>query len=103
MPDAQIVAVRPIAVTKHAASPNSAKLLLDYILSAEGQLAFSKGGLTAYRPDVAEQAPLHISKVSQAVGGDDKLIFSRPEADIADQAKHDEFIAKWQKALQIQR
>jgi iron(III) transport system substrate-binding protein len=102
VPDAQIVAVRPMAVTKHAASPNSAKLLLDYILSKEGQLAFAKGGLTAYRPDVADQAPLHLSQVSKAVGGDDKLIFSRPEADIADQAKHDEFIAKWQKALQIQ-
>jgi iron(III) transport system substrate-binding protein len=102
VPDAQVVAVRPMAVTKHAASPNSAKLLLDYILSTEGQIAFAKGGLTAYRPDVAEQAPLHISQVSKAVGGDDKLIFSRPETDIADQAKHDEFITRWQKALQIQ-
>jgi iron(III) transport system substrate-binding protein len=101
VPDAQVVAVRPMAVTKHAASPNSAKLMVDYILSAEGQMAFAKGGLTAYRTDVADQAPLHLSQVSKAVGGDDKLIFSRPEADIADQAKHDEFIAKWQKALQI--
>ena len=101
VPDAQVVAVRPMGVTKHAASPNSARLLLDYILSAEGQMAFSKGGLTAYRPDVAEQAPLHISQVSKAVGGDDKLIYTRPEADIADQKKHDEFIARWQKALQI--
>src|SRR5919109_265772 len=102
VPDAQIVAVRPMAVTKHASSPNSAKLLLDYILSAEGQIAFAKGGLTAYRTDVAEQAPLHLAQVSKAVGGDDKLIFVRPEADIADQAKHDEFITRWQKALQIQ-
>lgn len=103
VPDAQVVAVRPMAVTKHAASPNSAKLLVDYILSSEGQIAFAKGGLTAYRTDVADQAPLHLSQVSKAVGGDDKLIFSRPEADIADQAKHDEFITKWQQALQIQR
>jgi iron(III) transport system substrate-binding protein len=103
VPDAQVVAVRPMAVTKHAASPASAKLLLDYILSAEGQIAFAKGGLTAYRADVADKAPLHISQVSKAVGGDDKLIFSRPEADIADQAKHDEFIKKWEQALQIQR
>ncbi len=103
VPDAQIVAVRPMAVTKHAASPNSAKLLLDYILSSEGQIAFAKGGLTAYRTDVADQAPLHLSQVSKAVGGDDKLIFSRPEADIADQAKHDEFIKRWEQALQIQR
>lgn len=101
VPDAQVVAVRPMAVTKHAASPNSAKLMVDYILSAEGQTAFAKGGLTAYRTDVAEQAPLHLSQVSKAVGGDDKLIISRPDAEIADQAKHDEFISKWQGALQI--
>ena len=101
VPDAQVVAVRPMAVTKHAASPNSAKLLLDYILSSEGQIAFAKGGLTAYRTDVADQAPLHLSQVSKAVGGDDKLIFSRPDSEIADKAKHDEFITKWQKSLQI--
>lgn len=101
VPDAQVVAVRPMAVTKNAKSPASAKLLLDYILSAEGQIAFAKGGLTAYRPDVADTAPLHLSQVSKAVGGDDKLIIARPEADIADQAKHDEFLAKWQKTLQI--
>jgi iron(III) transport system substrate-binding protein len=103
VPDAQIVVVRAMGVTKHAASPNSAKLLLDYILSAEGQIAFSKGGLTAYRPDVAEQAPQHIAKVSTAVGGEQNLIYARPEADMADKAKHDEFIARWEKALQIQR
>ncbi|MFL5802901.1 MAG: ABC transporter substrate-binding protein [Roseiflexaceae bacterium] len=103
VPDAQVVAVRSMAVTKHAGSPNSAKLLLDYILSSEGQIAFAKGGLTAYRTDVAEQAPLHLSQVSKAVGGDDKLIIARPEADLADQAKHDEFIKRWEQALQIQR
>jgi iron(III) transport system substrate-binding protein len=101
VPDAQVVAVRGMAVTKNAKSPASAKLLVDYILSAEGQIAFAKGGLTAYRPDVASQAPLHLSQVSQAIGGDDKLIFARPETDMADQAKHDEFISKWQQALQL--
>jgi iron(III) transport system substrate-binding protein len=100
VPDAQIVAVRGMAVTKAAASPNSAHLLLDYILSAEGQIAFAKGGLTAYRPDVADQAPLHLAAVSKAVGGDANLIFARPEADLADKTKHDDFLARWQKALQ---
>jgi iron(III) transport system substrate-binding protein len=103
VPDAQVMAVRSMAVTKHATSPNSAKLLLDYILSTEGQIAFAKGGLTAYRPDVADQAPLHVAQVSKSVGGDDKLIFSRPDAEIADQAKHDQFITRWQQSLQIQR
>ena len=102
VPDAQIVAVRPMAVTKAASSPNSAKLMLDYILSSEGQMAFAKGGLTAYRTDVADKAPLHLAQVSKAAGGDDKLIVARPEADMAEQSKHDEFITRWQKALQIQ-
>lgn len=100
VPDGQVMVVRGMSVTKAAASPNSGKLLLDYILSAEGQIAFAKGGLTAYRTDVAEQAPLHISQVSKAVGGDDKLIFSRPDPEVADQAKHDEFLTRWKKALQ---
>jgi iron(III) transport system substrate-binding protein len=100
VPDAQLVVVRGMAVTKNATSPNSAKLMLDYILSAEGQIAFSKGGLTAYRTDVADKAPLHLSQVAAAVGGEANLIFSGPQADIADKAKHDEFIARWKTALQ---
>jgi iron(III) transport system substrate-binding protein len=99
VPDAQIVAARPMGVTKSAASPNSAKLMLDYILSQEGQIAFAKGGLTAYRADVAAQAPLHLSQVAQAVGGESNLILARPEPEIADKTKHDEFLARWNQAL----
>jgi iron(III) transport system substrate-binding protein len=101
VPDAEVVAVRGMAVTKHAASPNSARLLLDYILSAEGQIAFAKGGLTAYRTDIAGQAPLHLTQVIEAVGGQDKIIYSRPDAALADDAAHSEFITRWQKALQL--
>jgi iron(III) transport system substrate-binding protein len=99
VPDAQVVAVRGMGVTKSGASPNSAKLLLDYILSADGQLAFSQGGLTAYRPDVADKAPLHLAQVSKAVGGDQNLIFSRPDPELADAAKHADFLTRWKKAL----
>ena len=99
VPDAQVVAVRGMGVTKSGASPNSAKLLLDYILSAEGQLAFSQGGLTAYRTDVADKAPLHLAQVSKAVGGDQNLIFSRPDPELADSAKHADFLTRWKKAL----
>jgi iron(III) transport system substrate-binding protein len=99
VPDAQVVAVRGMGVTKSGASPNSAKLLLDYILSAEVQLAFSQGGLTAYRTDVADKAPLHLSQVSKAVGGDQNLIFARPDAELADPAKHAEFLTRWKTAL----
>lgn len=98
IPDAQLIVVRGMGVTKNAASPNSAKLLLDYILSAEGQIAFANGGLTAYRPDVADQAPLHLSQVAAAVG-EENLIFSSPDDEVADPAIHDEFLAKWKTAL----
>jgi iron(III) transport system substrate-binding protein len=99
VPDAQVVAVRGMAVTKHAASPNSAKLLLDYILSAEGQMAFSQGGLTAYRPDIAASAPLHLSQVSQAVGGEQNIIFSRPDQALADPQQRSQFLNQWKQAL----
>ncbi|MCA0350911.1 MAG: ABC transporter substrate-binding protein [Chloroflexi bacterium] len=99
VPDAQVVAVRGMAVTKHAASPNSAKLLLDYILSAEGQMAFSQGGLTAYRPDIAASAPLHLSQVSQAVGGEQNIIFSRPDKALADPQQRSQFLNQWKQAL----
>ncbi len=98
VPDAQVVAVRGMAVTKAAASPNSAKLMLDYILSSEGQIAFAKGGLTAYRDDVATQAPLHLQQVIDAVGADN-VIYSTPAADLADPTKHDEFLNRWKTAL----
>jgi iron(III) transport system substrate-binding protein len=99
VPDAQIVAVRPMAVTRKASSPASAKLLLDYILSAEGQIAFSQGGLTAYRPDVAAEAPLHLAQVSEAAGGEDALIFVHPDPGLADPARRAEFLARWKLAL----
>lgn len=99
VPDAQIVAVRGMAITKHATSPNSAKLLLDYILSAEGQMAFSQGGLTAYRPDVAATAPLHLAQVSQAVGGEQNIIFSRPDKALADAQQRSQFLDQWKQAL----
>ena len=56
--DGTPILTRGMGITKNAASPNSAKLLMDYILSQDGQLGFAEGGLTAYRPDVADKAKL---------------------------------------------
>lgn len=88
--------VRGMAVTKAGANPNSSKLMLDYILSQEGQLAFADGGLTAYRPDVAEKAKLHLSKLAAAVGEQNLAPFYF-DKDIADPAKVAEFKARWKK------
>jgi iron(III) transport system substrate-binding protein len=103
VPDAQIVVVRPMGVTKKAKSPASAKLLLDYILSQEGQIAFAKGGLTAYRPDVADKAPLHLSQVAKEVGGEANLIFSYPSEEVANATTRADFLTRWKKALQREK
>ncbi len=89
--------VRGMGITKAAANPNSAKLMMDYILSQEGQLAFSAGGLTSYRPDVADKAPLSLAKLSAAVGGDQNLAPFYFDKDIADPAKVADFKARWKK------
>jgi hypothetical protein len=67
------------------------------ILAPAGQIAFSNGGLTAYRPDVVSQAQIHIAKVGADVGEANLLKFSF-DPEIADKAKTDAFRARWRKA-----
>src|SRR5690606_19907470 len=42
--------MRMMAIPKAAPNQNSGKLLLDFILSHDGQAAFGRGGLTPYPP-----------------------------------------------------
>ena len=96
--DGQVVLVRGMGITKHAASPASAKLLMEFILSSEGQLAWSKGGLTAYRPDVANQADHHLQKIIDAVGAD-KIIYFYFDPNIASADNRAAFVTKWKAAF----
>jgi iron(III) transport system substrate-binding protein len=89
---------RGMGVTKKAQSPNSAKLMVDFILSSDGQIAFANGGLTAYRPDVADKAKIHLDKLAGDVGQQNLLPFSF-DPDLADKAKTDEFRARLKKSL----
>lgn len=50
--DGQPMMIRGIGIPKASTHPEAAKLMLDYILSEEGQIAFGKGGLTPARPGV---------------------------------------------------
>ena len=90
--------VRGQAITKKAQAPNSAKLLLDYVLSPAGQLAWARGGLTAYRDDVKDEAPIHLSKIAGQLGQDKLLPFSF-DPEIADKGKAEAFRAKVKTAL----
>ena len=92
------VLVRSMAVMKKAQAPNSAKLLLDFLLSQEGQIALAAGGLTAYRPDVTEQAKLHLTKMSADVG-EQNLLYATFDPDLSEEAKREGFRARLKTAL----
>jgi iron(III) transport system substrate-binding protein len=96
--DGTPVITRAMGVTKKAKAPNRAKLLVDFILSQEGQIAWSKGGLTPYRPDIADKAAIHLDKFSAEVGAQNLVPFSF-DPDLADSAKAEDFRAKLKKAL----
>lgn len=68
--------IRGVAVTSGAKNKNAAKLLLDYILSHEGQVNAGKGGMTPYRSDVADdEVPYETyHKIAAQVGGEQNMI-----------------------------
>ncbi|MBI5354751.1 MAG: extracellular solute-binding protein [Chloroflexi bacterium] len=96
--DGQVVLVRGMGITKAAASPASAKLLMEFILSAEGQIAWGEGGLTPYRPDVADRAKYHLQKVIDAVGEENIIPFFF-DPNIASADNRAAFLAKWKTAF----
>jgi iron(III) transport system substrate-binding protein len=64
-----------MAVTKAASSPASTKLLVDFLLSVEGQTALGKGGLAPYNPGVN---PATVKRTCQGVvkevGGETQIV-----------------------------
>jgi len=92
--DGQPILVRGMAITTAAKAPNSAKLLMDFVLSGEGQIAVSQGGLTAYREDIASQAKSHLNTIIDAVGADN-MVFFNLDPDLTDQAKKEAFLQRW--------
>jgi iron(III) transport system substrate-binding protein len=96
--DGTPVITRGMAITKKAKAPNRARLLADFILSGDGQVAWSKGGLTPYRQDIVDKAAIHLDKFSAEVGTQNLIPFSF-DPDIADPAKAEDFRAKLKKAL----
>lgn len=94
----QVVLVRGMGLTKKAASPASARLMMEFILSSEGQLAWSEGGLTPYRPDVADKAQYHLQKIIDAVGADN-IIYFYFDPNIASADNRQAFVDKWKTTI----
>ncbi len=69
-----VVAMRAAMITKTAKHPNAAKLLLDFILSKRGQIAWSKGGFTPVRPDIVNEVDWSLEHLKREVG-EDRIIY----------------------------
>ncbi|MGH8812858.1 MAG: ABC transporter substrate-binding protein [Advenella sp.] len=74
--DGTMVALQGALITKRAKSPNSAKLVMDLMLSREGQRALATSGMTPYRSDI-EQAglPFNTLQTVRDKIGEENLIY----------------------------
>lgn len=95
--DGTPVVTRNVGVTKAADSPNSAKLVLDLLLSREGQIAFASGGLTPYREDVALSDVPYVTLASiREEVGDENILFITPVSDLL--SRVEDFEKRWNAA-----
>jgi iron(III) transport system substrate-binding protein len=85
---------RLMAIPQASGSPNSAKLMLDFILSHAGQAAFGQGGLTPYRAGVTkdEVAFFTYDAIKEEVGEENLLLIGLDEKIVKEA---DDFRAKW--------
>ncbi|MES3000709.1 MAG: extracellular solute-binding protein [Pseudomonadota bacterium] len=96
--DGQPMMMRGVAIPKAAKNVNAAKLLLDFCLSSEGQVALGVGGLTPARPDVSPSAavPFTYKSIVQALGEKNIILLGYDEKQVSEK---DAFIAKFKKVF----
>lgn len=89
--------IRGMAIPEKVNRPNTAKLMLDFILSHDGQVAVDRGGLTPYREDLksGEVARTYQSILNEV--GEDNIVLVNYD-DISE-AKIEQFRARWNDAL----
>jgi iron(III) transport system substrate-binding protein len=97
--DGTPILLRGMAIPKGVTNVNSAKLMLDYILSHDGQVGFGKGGLTPYRSDVqASEVPrFTLDSIIKKLGGEDKIV--RLEYDERTLKEGPDFQVRWKKSF----
>ncbi|NCW84730.1 MAG: extracellular solute-binding protein [Oxalobacteraceae bacterium] len=101
IPEAQPMMLRGVGIPKGSSNVNAAKLMLDFIVSAEGQRAFGRGGLTPARPDVQPDNEIRhtYSSVRTAVGGDSTMALV--DYDRAFQDNYEQFMGRWKQTFGV--
>lgn len=92
--DGQPILLYNVAITQSNVNPNAAKLMLDFLLSQEGQLTLAMGGLTPFRSDVARISALHLETVAEEVGPEN-LIFLSFDPGLSNNQRYTTFIERW--------
>ncbi|WP_136635945.1 ABC transporter substrate-binding protein [Pseudooceanicola onchidii] len=96
--DGTPVSLQGAAVTKAATSPNTAKIVLDLMLSKEGQIALAKRGLTPYREDVEQgDLPFPVLKTAADKIGEENLIYYSYDRDVVN--SWPDVVTRWSKAF----
>ena len=75
--DATVMPTRGMGVTAAASSPNSAQLLVNFLLSEEGQAVMCDGGFTPYREGVT--CPQGFGAIQDEVGEENAIVVGYPE------------------------
>ncbi len=91
--DGTVVLGRGIGITPKAPHAATAKLFLDFVLSAEGQAAVAEGGLTSYREGVQLKDGIHTYQEIEKTAGE-KAIIRVPYKTVSD-SDVNAFVSKW--------
>lgn len=102
--DYTLVVTRIMFIGKKAASPNAARLWVDYVLSKRGQAVLAnRANLFSLRSDVEGENTA--AALATALGGSLKAIPLGAElaASLPDQSKRVEFLRQWQQAVAMKK
>lgn len=92
--DATVLPTRGMAVTAAAAHPDAARLLVNFLLSEEGQTVMCDGGFTPYRDGV--DCPQGLAAIQEEVGEENALVVGYPEELVTG---GDDLRARWNEAF----
>jgi iron(III) transport system substrate-binding protein len=97
----QPVLLSAAAVPKASRNRNSARLMLEFLLSEEGQRLIGAGGLTPIRPGLKlEGEGMHTyTSIAEAIGGADKI--ARVDFDSVSGPNQDRFLERYKKLFSL--
>ncbi|MFJ7998154.1 ABC transporter substrate-binding protein [Streptomyces sp. NPDC096310] len=90
-----VVMPRSASILKTAPHPNAARLFVDFLLSAEGQTAVAKGGLSPYREDVRQDHHDSLQDMQRGLSADRVHVYQYTKVTEETQEK---YVERWDKA-----